>query len=131
MPGNQCMKKQKSGWYTCTVWSASSLPLMVGPYYCDKQEVRCHVSLNLSHLRYSCQRCILAVTQHCPSPTEATNYSSIFGIYFKCAFKIYGIWLHASKQASTKLQTHFCELAQARPQLYSSTKNIQDRPGEK
>ena len=32
---------------------------------CDKQEVRCHVCLNLSCLHYGCQRCTPAVAQHC------------------------------------------------------------------
>ena len=43
-------------WAACQWWSVRSC--------CDKQKVRCRASLNLSHLRYSCQRCTLAVAQH-------------------------------------------------------------------
>ena len=67
-----------STWRVSLVLSASSLPLMVldnsktANSCCDKQEVRCHVCLNLSRLCYGSQRCTLAVAQHCPSPLEAT-----------------------------------------------------------
>ena len=45
---------------------------------CDKQEVRCYMFLNLSHLWYGCQRCTLAVPQHC---TASARGCSIFGKY--------------------------------------------------
>ena len=59
--------------------------------------MHCRVCLNLSCLHYGCQRCTLAVAQHCPSPIEAnlaTKYTRTFNFQeiFKRAFKIYGIW---------------------------------------
>ena len=48
-----------SQWAACRWWSVCSC--------CDKQEVRCRLSLNLSRLRYGCQRCTLAVAKHCPA----------------------------------------------------------------
>ena len=73
----------------------------------DKQEVRYCASLNLSHLCYGCQRCTLAVAQHCPSPwismpSPSAHGRSIFRKIFKHAFKIYGIWPQA------RTLTHFC-----------------------
>ena len=32
--------------------------------------------LNLSRLRYGCQRCTLAVAQHCPSPIKNLNFEA-------------------------------------------------------
>ena len=86
---------------------------------CDKQEVRCRVCLKLSRLCYGCQRCTLAVAQHCPSPIEATYYSSIFGKYLNAhlKFTVYG-----RKQASMYVTKTLPQcspasvgLAQARP----------------
>ena len=88
----------------CTICTVSEQPAIDG-CCCDKQEVRCHVCLTLSHLHYSCQCCTLAVGQRCPSLLEATNkWMRTFNFWeiFKRAFKIYGIW----PQAST-LRTHF------------------------
>ena len=91
---------------------------------CDKQEVSCRASLNLSRLRYGCQRfsrsspalpChalhLLRLLTKC---TRTFNFWEIF----KRAFKIYGIWLQAQSVVYT--QSAQCSsasvgLAQARP----------------
>ena len=59
---------------------------------CDKQEVRCHASLNLSHLRYDCQRWTPAVAQHrhwtwlkC---TRTFNFRKYLNAHLK--FTVYG-----------------------------------------
>ena len=83
------------------VWSVRSC--------CDKQEVRCHASLNLSHLRYGCQRCTLAVT------IAMTTFN--FRKIFKRTFKIYGIWSVGRSYTHTSAQCSPASvgLAQARP----------------
>ena len=65
----------------CHWWSVRSC--------CDKQEVRCHASLNLNCLRYSCQRCTPAVAQHCHASGRG---HSIFGKYLNVhlKFTVYG-----------------------------------------
>ena len=57
----------------CRWWSGRSC--------CDKQEVRCRASLNLSRLRYGCQRCT--------SPAKCTRTFN-FQEIFKRAFTVYG-----------------------------------------
>ena len=91
----------------CHWWSVRSC--------CDKQEVRCRASLNLSCLHYGYQCCTLAVAQHCHASAWGR---SIFGKYLNAhlKFTVYG-----RKQA--RLYTHtFAQcspasvgLAQARP----------------
>ena len=93
---------------------------------CDKQEVRCHACLNLSCLRYGCQHCTLAVTQHCPSPIEATYlciyYSSIFRKYLNPHLIRPQASKHVCYKHISAMQSHSCEggrawvgLTQARP----------------
>ena len=87
----------------CRWWSVRSR--------CDKQEVRCRACLNLSRLRYSCQRCTPAVAQHCHampftcmSSTKCTiRGRSIFGKYLNAhlKFTVYG-----RKQARLVVYTH-------------------------
>ena len=61
---------------------------------CDKQEVICRVCFNFSRIYSGSQCCTLVITQHCPSPIEATYYyctwTFIFWEIIKSAFKIYG-----------------------------------------
>ena len=66
---------------------------------------RCRRRLNLSRLCYSCQRCTLAVAQHCPSPSYllSARGHSIFEKYFNAhlKFMVYG------RKQTSMLQTHF------------------------
>ena len=69
----------------CRWWSVRSC--------CDKQELRYRACINLSRLRYGCQRWTLAVAQHCTSPTiQSTHGLSIFGKYLNAnlKFALYG-----------------------------------------
>ena len=77
----------------------------------DKQEVRCRASLNLSPLHYGCQRCTLAVAQHCHASARGCS------IFFKRAFKIYSIWPQALSYTHRSAQCSPASvgLAQARP----------------
>ena len=72
--------------------------------FVDAVTNRCRACLNLSHLHYSCQRCALAVAQHCPSPTTKCTRTFNFWEIFKRAFKIYGIWPQANKHVC--IHTH-------------------------
>ena len=65
----------------CRWWSVRSC--------CNKQEVRCRASLNLSRLRNGCQCCTLAVAQHCHASAQGR---SIFGKYLNAhlKFTVYG-----------------------------------------
>ena len=65
-------------------------------------EVRCRVSLNLSRLRYGCQRCTLAVAQHCHAIASARGHS-IFGkdLTAHLKFTVYG-------RKHSRIYTHLC-----------------------
>ena len=65
------------------------------------KKLRWRASLNLSRLRYDCQRCTLAVAQH-NLPLRTFNFWKIF----KSAFKIYGIWPQAHSVGH--IHTHLC-----------------------
>ena len=73
----------------CRGWSVRSCR--------DKQEVRCRTCLNMSRLRYGCQRCTLAVAQPALPCTMTFNFREIF----MPAFKIYGIWMQADRHTHT------------------------------
>ena len=86
-------------WAACRWWSVRSC--------CDKQEVRCRVCLNLSRLRYGCQRCTLAVVaQHCY--LLSARGRSIFRKYLNAhlKFTVYG-HKQAHTYVNTLPQTHF------------------------
>ena len=91
----------------CRWWSVRSC--------CDKQEVRCHASLNLSRLRYDCQRCTLAVAQHCHASAQGRL---VFGKYLNAHFKF---TVYGRKQARSYSHTS----AQSNP---ASVGPIQARP---
>ena len=64
---------------------------------CEQQQLQVQKKVRC-RLHYSCQRCTLAVVQHCPTKCMRTcNFREIF----KRAFKIYRIWLQANKHAHT------------------------------
>ena len=94
----------------CHWWSIRSC--------CDKQEIRCSASLNLSLLCYGCQRCTLAVAPHCHASAQG---HSIFGKYLNAhlKFTVYGpkhgwSYTHTFAQCSPAS----VGLAQARPNNY-------------
>ena len=80
---------------------------------CDKQEVKCHASLNLSRLRYGCQCCTLAVDQHCHASAPGR---SILGKYLNAhlKFMVYG-HKHGHIHTSAQCSSTSVGLAQARP----------------
>ena len=98
----------------CCWWSVCSC--------CDKPEVRYRASLNLSLLRYGCQRCTLALAPHCHASAQGR---SIFGKYLNAylKFTVYG---HKHGQSYDHIDTHTsmqCSpasvgLTQARPNYF-------------
>ena len=107
------------------VRSVNSLPLIVSLYSCcDKQEVRCRASSNLSRLCYDCQRWATAFCKqdsvfaivYIAIITTLVAHALFFALplkhmrtfnfqkIFKRAFKIYGIWPQA--QSVGLIHTH-------------------------
>ena len=95
-------------WQTaCCWWSVRSC--------CDNQEVRCCASLDLRRLCYDCQRCTLAVAQHCHASAQERL---VFGKYLNAHFKftVYG-HNQARSYSHTSAQSNPASvgLTQARP----------------
>ena len=81
--------------------------------WCDKQEVRCHASLNLSHLCYSCQCCTLAVDQHCHASARGCSISRKY-LKAHLKFMVYGR-KHCRIHTSAQCSPASVGLTQARP----------------
>ena len=87
---------------------------------CDKQEVRCCACLNLSRLHYGCQRCTLAVAQHCHA--MLFTYWVLLSAWARSIFRKYlnahlKFTIYGHKQARSVICTH---LRNAVPLMWGS-----------